>query len=285
MLNGLANLSKSPEDALKLLNNAIEINDKSASSYGARQNIYIKLKKIDLAYNDYKKAINNINQKEMDCALIYNNLGLLFLNYKNNNDSATKYFEKAIKLSPQSPNNGLIYMNLGVIKNREGKFEDALIYFQKAEVTNPKSDLILFNFAYLLSDLKRNTEALDKISKAIIINSSDAVYFNLKGVILLDLSSFNEAEKELKKALEINPNSGTASYNLGNLFGEQNDHVQSIKYYDKAVLLNYDLESTLVNRALQKIEINQVSSACIDLERAFKLGRKDIKPLIEKTCN
>lgn len=284
-LVGLANLSKSPKDALILLNKAILIDDSCVTAYGARGSIYIDLEKIDLAYDDFLKGISINNPNEIDISTLHFNMGQLFANYKNNNDSAAKYFENAIKLSPQSPNNGLIYMNLGVIKNREGKLDEALIDFQNAVAIDSKNDLILFNFAYLLSDLKRNTEALDKISKAIIINSSDADYFNLKGSILLDLSSFNEAEKEFKKALEINPNFGTAFYNLGYLFGEQNDHEQSIKYYDKAVLLNYDLEATLVNRALQKIEINQTSSACIDLEKAYKLGRTDIKPLIDKYCN
>ena len=284
-LVGLANLSKSPQDALKLLDKAIAINDSCATAYGSRGVIYLNLAKIDLAQKDFKKAISYINQNEIDGATIYFNMGQLFLNYLNNSDSATKYFEQAIKLSPQSPNNDFIYMNLGCIRHRSGDLDNALINFQKAETINPQNDILLYNFALLLSDLNRNADALEKINKAIKINSKDDDYFDTKGTILSALSSFKEAEIAYKKAIEINPKSGGAYYNLGYLLGEQNNYEQSIKYYDKAVLLNFDLEASLVNRALLKIKIKNTSSACNDLERAYKLGRTDIKPLIEKTCN
>jgi len=211
-------------------------------------------------------------------------MGQLFSNYLSNSDSAVKYFEKAIKLSPQSTSNGLIYMNLAVINHQSSKLESALANFQKAESFDSKNDLLLYNYALLLADLNKNTEALEKISNAIDINSSDAEYFNLRGSILLSLSLLANAEKEFKKALEINPKYGTAFYNLGYLFGEQNNHEESIKYYGKAILLNYDLKATLVNRALEKIKIDNTLGACADLELAYKLGRMDIKSLIEKNC-
>lgn len=278
-LVGLANLTNSPEDAIKLLDKAISIDDNSGLAYGARMEKYMDLSKIDEAYSDSKKAMQLIP----DDATVNFNIGQLFANYLNNNDSARIYFKRAIKLSPESPNNSTIYMNLAIINHRSDKLEAALADFQKAEGINPKDSLMLYNFALLLSDLNRNKEALEKISNA-INNSSGAEYFNLRGSILLSLFSFDEAEKEFKRALQINPKYGAAFYNLGYLFGEQNSHEQSIKYYDKAILFNYDLKATLVNRALQKIRINKTSSACSDLKKAYELGRDDIKPLIKKNC-
>lgn len=40
-LVGLANLSKSPKEALSLLNKAIEIDDRSSIAYGARGSLYL----------------------------------------------------------------------------------------------------------------------------------------------------------------------------------------------------------------------------------------------------
>jgi|GEM_PF-491335 len=279
-LVGLANLIESPQAAIELLNKAISINDKSGLAYGARMERYMSLGKVTQAYEDSKRALI-LNP---DDATIYFNMGQLFSNYLSNSDSAVKYFEKAIKLSPQSTSNGLIYMNLAVINHQSSKLESALANFQKAESFDSKNDLLLYNYALLLADLNKNTEALEKISNAIDINSSDAEYFNLRGSILLSLSLLENAEKEFKKALEINPKYGTAFYNLGYLFGEQNNHEESIKYYGKAILLNYDLKATLVNRALEKIKIDNTLGACADLELAYKLGRMDIKSLIEKNC-
>lgn len=56
----------------------------------------------------------------------------------------------------------------------------------------------------------------------------------------------------------------------------------SISFYNKVVVLNFDLQSILVNLALQEIKVNKVSDACSHLERAYKLGRTDVKPLIDK---
>ena len=281
-LVGLANLSKSPKEALTLLNKAIEIDDKSSIAYGARASLYMEdLGKTDQAYNDLKMAIK-LNPSD---PILNFNMGQLFANYTNNLDSAVIYFEKAIKLSPQSPNNGNIYMNLAVLVHQTGNLDKALSDFRKAEAIIPESDLLLYNYAMALSDFGNEKEALSKINKAIANNPEDAEYFNLRGSILLGLSSFDEAETAFKKAIDLNPKYGAAYYNMGYLFGELNDHIQSIKYYDKAVNLNFDLESTLVNRALQKMKISRTSDGCADLKRAYKLGRTDIKPLIDERCN
>jgi len=283
-LVGLANLSASPVDELNFLNKAISIDKENASPYGARGALYLNLGEIDNAYTDLKKAISKEPNEATNIASVFFNMGQLFANYKDNIDSAIIYFKKAIQFSPQSPDNDRIYMNLAVIENRSGKLDDALGHYKEAEKINPKNDLLLFNFAYLLSDMNKNKEALGKINRAIKINSNDADYFNLKGSILLDLESYQEAEVEFKNAIKINPKFAVAYYNLGYLFSVILDHEQSIKYYDKAVLLNHDLKATLVNRALEKIEINNVSGACADLKKAYSLGRSDVKPLMEEYC-
>ena len=284
-LIGLAYLTKSLNESLRLLDKAILIDDKNATAYNSRATIYMTLNKIDLAYNDLVKAIHLSNPNEKNIATLYYNLGQIYMNYKNNEDSAAKYYEKAIHLSPQSPDNGLIYTNLAIIKHHAGKMELALKDFEKAEAINPQNDILLYNFSLLLNDLKRNSEALEKINKAIAINPKDADYHDTKGTICMDLASINEAIAEYEKAIKINPNSGRTYYNLGYLYGDTKKSDQSIKYYDKAILLNYDLKSSLVNRALEKRKIKNISGACADLKKAYNLGRTDTKSLIDELCN
>jgi superkiller protein 3 len=280
ILIGLAYLSDSPEKTLNLLNKAIELDSISGIPYIARISIFMNQGKINEAFNDAKMAFSIIPE---DATLNYN-IAQLYANYLNNNDSAIKYFERAIKFSPQSPNNSEIYMNIGVINYNSGRYENALNYYKKSEEINTENDLLYYNLASLLSDLNRNTEALEKINKAIKLNPNDAEFFNLKGTFFLIQSSLDSAEQQFKRAIEIDPKFAGAFYNLGYLFGEKMDHVQSIKYYDQAVLLNFNIEATLVNRALQKIKINKIESACDDFKRALELGRTDIIPTMEKYC-
>lgn len=277
---GLANLEKSPQKALELLDKSILTDDKNSLAFGARGALYMESEKIREAYDDFNKAIS-LNP---DDATTNFNMGQLFANYSDNMDSAIIYFENAIRLSPQSKNNDVVYMHLAVVKHRLGNSKNALPDFKKAENINPKNDLLFYNYAMVLSDLQRNSEALKKITKAIGYNSKDSEYYNLKGSILIDLSKYNEAEADFLTAIELNPNYGDAYYNLGYLNGEIGNHSKSINYYGKAVEFGCDLEATLVNMAIQKIKINKTSSACSDLTKAYALGRKDIKPLMNKYC-
>lgn len=285
-LIGLSNLAKSSKETLALLNQSISICNNSSIAYGARGAHYLTLGKVDLAYKDFIKAISldDFNETSFSCNL-YFNTGQLFLNYINNNDSAISYFEKAIKIAPQSPLNSSSYMNIAIIKQQENKLDESLIAYEKGEQIDSKNDLLLYNFALLLFDLKRNKEALEKINRAILINSNDADYFDTKGTILSALSLFKEAEIEYKKAIALNPKSGFFYSSLGHLYADQLKYEESIKCYDEAVKLNYNLKSTLVKRALMKIELNKNVSACNDLKKALKLGRTDVKPLIERYCN
>ena len=279
-LIGLSNISKKPNEALNFINQAIKMNPKNGIAFGARAAIYLEQKKIENAYKDFQKA----KKYDPSNSLIHFNIGQLHANHTKNLDSAIYYFEKAIKLSPQAQNNDMIYTNLGVIKHRSGRLAEAMQDLETAEKLNSENDLLLYNYAMLLSDEEEYSKALVKLNKAIEINSTDPEYYNLKGNILMDKLKFNESERAFKKAIEINPNYGTPYYNLGYLKSKQNNIQEGIKYYDKAIQLDFDLPATLVNRALLKIKLNKTKEACSDLNRALKLGRTDIKPLIEKIC-
>lgn len=279
-LIGLANISENPKDALNFLNRAIEIDTVSGLAYGARGAIFLEQENIEKAFKDFQKA-KKYDSYNPD---IHFNIGQLYTNYSNEIDSATYYFEKAIKLAPQAQNNDMINTNLGVLKHRSGKLDEALEHFKTAEKSNSKNDLLLFNYSMLLSDMEKNSEALDKINKAITINPKDPEYYNLKGSILIGQSNYEDAERTFLEAIEINPNYGAPYYNLGYLNSEQNNIREAIKYYNRAIQLDFDLPATLVNRALLLFKTNQSQDACADLNRALQLGRTDIKSLIERKC-
>ena len=279
-LIGLSNISTNANESLNLLNRAIEIDPENGLAIGARGVIYLEQENIESAFIDFIKA-KKYDSHNPD---IYFNIGQLYANYTNNMDSATYYFEKALKMAPQSLLNDGIYLNLGVMKHRSGKLEEAMQDFQKSEKLNSENDLLLYNYALLLSDAEQYQKAHIKINKAIEINPNNPEYHNLKGSILMDISDFQGADQSFKKAIEINPKYGAPYYNLGYLYSKQNNIQKGIKFYDDAIELEFNLPTTLVNRALLKIKLNKTKEACSDLNRALKLGRTDIMPLIENEC-
>lgn len=275
---GLSNLTDNPKDALGLLEKALQLDENNASVLASRATIYLEQGDIEKAMSDSRKSFyldpynapNNFN------------LGQIYAHYLNEPDSAMKYFERTIKLEPYSAQSASAYINLAIMENNGGNSKKAYQYAEKAVGLMPNNDGFQYNLAHILSDMGKNREALDAISKAIEINPQEVEYYNLKGAILIEMLRSEDAISVFRKCIEIDPEFGEAYYNLGYIYEQKNDHNMSIAFYNKAVLLDFDLQSTLVNLALQEIEIEKISDAYSHLVRAYKLGRKDIKPLIDK---
>lgn len=277
---GLANLSETPQDALDLLDKAITIAPDNAEILANMATFYLEQGDVERAYSDAKKSFtldpynapNNFN------------LGQIHALYLNQPDSAKKYYERAIKIEPHSVRSTPAYINLAIMENHSGNSRNAYKYAQKAVELMPDDDGIQYNVAHILSNIQKSKEALEAISKAIEINSAEVEYYNLKGSILIDMQKFAEAIDVFHKCIEVKPDFGGAYYNLGYIYGELDNHEQSIHFYNKAVQLDFDLEATLVNLAIQEIKANRKVDACIHLNRAYHLGRTDIKPLMDKYC-
>lgn len=275
---GLSNLADNSKDALELLNKALKLDENNALILANRAMIYLEQGDIEKAISDSKESFN------IDPYNVSNNfnIGRIYAYYLNKPDSAMKYFERTIKLEPQSVQSASAYIDLAIMENTSGNSRKARQYAEKAIELIPNNDDFQYNYAHILSDMGKNKEAMDAISKAITINPQKGEYYNMKGVILMEMLKFKDAINIFQKCIEINPDFGEAYYNLGYVYGQLDNHEQSIYFYNKAVLLNFDLQSTLVNLALQEIKVNKVSDACVHLEKAYKLGRTDIKSLIDK---
>lgn len=105
---------------------------------------------------------------------------------------------------------------LGVVLQKLGRNQDALLPLQKAASLSPNDAQAHSNLGNTLSDLGRLEEAEVSLRRAIAIknNSADA-HVNL-GATLNDLGRLNEAQACYLKALQIDPNLAEAHYNLGN---------------------------------------------------------------------
>jgi tetratricopeptide (TPR) repeat protein len=279
-LIGLSNLANSQNEALELLNKALELDSNDALALGNRATIYLEKNNIKGALLDCKKAL------ALDPYIANNNfnLGQIYAMYLNKPDSAIKYFSRAIKLSPYSSNSAFAYMNLALLETEKGNLKKAYKHMKEAEKIMPNNDVIQYNYSHILSSIGKTKMALMAVSKAIEINPNEPEYYNTKGVIFINEHNYKDAVDIFTKCIEVDSTYGGAFYNLGYIYSELNKHSQSIFYYNKAVQLKFDLEATLVNLALQEIKVNKQSDACRHLHNAYVLGRTDVKPLMDKYC-
>ena len=127
-------------------------------------------------------------------------------------DSAQTCYEKIVVLD--IPYKG-VYLNLGNLKYREGKYLEAIAYYKKEyKKYKTASSLVSIGYAY---------ESLGKIDSAIafydsalrITNNSLAHALFRKGQILMKLGNYEQAYSLFLNAYQSDPDNATYKYHLG----------------------------------------------------------------------
>lgn len=172
----------------------------------------------------------------------------------------------------------------------QGKFEQAIQFYDEALALKPEYSEALFNKGNALCELGKLKEAISFFDKALEINPEDWEALHNKGNVLLNLCCFNEALGCYDKALEINPNDVETIYNKGNLLFRLGRFEEAAQLFDEALALNPHLTEASINKALallifsepQKCEdtILRVENVLKTLESAWnpnKLSPEEIK--------
>ena len=121
------------EDAIKLCNEALELNSDNELAYLRRGTAYYYLKQYELAISDYNKAI----ELNPNFAMAYNNRGFTYGNL-GQYERAIQEFNKSIQLNP---NNDLAYINRGLAYANLGNFKQAIADVTKAIQLNPNDPM------------------------------------------------------------------------------------------------------------------------------------------------
>ena len=97
------------------------------------------------------------------------------------------------------------------------------------------------------SNLKNDKGNIDLYIGNEKFESKEAYKFNSEGIEFVKKSEYKKAEIMFLKALENEPNNPTILNNLGNVKKFQNEYEESIKYYEKSLLVS---DSLYLNSAL-----------------------------------
>ncbi|NKQ38425.1 MAG: tetratricopeptide repeat protein, partial [Methanosarcinales archaeon] len=127
------------------------------------------------------------------------------------------------------------YFEIGNIYYKLSKYDEALMFFNKAIEINPDDAEAWYNKGVVLGELNRPDEELKAYNKAIEIKPDDAEAWYNKGVVLGKLNRPDEALKAYDKAIEIKPDYAEAWYNKGVVLGKLNRPDEALKAYDKAI--------------------------------------------------
>ena len=213
-------------EQIKKFEELIKLDPQNLVNYFNLGNIYIKLKKYDLALKIFKKAI------AIDKNFIqgYNNLANIYKELKNT-EEAIKFFKQAIKIDPNYIN--AIY-NLAIIYSETNSLENAILCYKNILKINPNYIPALNNFGILLKNINRYDEALKYFEKIISIDGNFLRAYNNIGTIAFETGDIKKAIYNYKKALKLNPDNFISYKNLLAAYENSNQ----IKSYEEILKLS-----------------------------------------------
>ncbi len=179
------------------------------------------------------------------------NMALEFAGQQNL-EAAHHYIQLAIKLKPDakySYTEGLIFLS-------ESRFQDALVYFQRAlqqgAGTQENKLAVLNAMGVCYKELGQNDQALEKFRE--VVNSQGVFsrfesYYNM-GIIYMAQQKLLDAEAVFIKVVEENPTYYKAYNKLGILDGIKGDWGDAATYFKKALeILSQDYGATQADGA------------------------------------
>lgn len=264
-LSNVANIKESFEqtgDIMKLLGNDI----KAAEYY--KKAVAIAPGDIDLRLS-YAKILDKIG-KEDEAVEEYNYI----LSKTGDNREILYALERIYKGKlEENPNDATITANLGAIMQKEGKFDDALKYYSKAEYINPSDINTRINVGTLYQqkgDFKTAITAYDSV----LIMFPDNVNANLyKGQAYEALGDNDKALNQYKKALSLDPNNIEVKNAMLGLTQKTMSPQDFIAYVKNNSGTNAG--STLYDYALQLHKKNKLDDAIVMYSEAINLIQND----------
>ncbi|GFR77474.1 tetratricopeptide repeat protein 6, partial [Elysia marginata] len=145
---------------------------------------------------------------------------------------AMQDYQRAIKLDPTY---ALAYFNAGNVYFHTRHFRQALEYYQKATVHNPKDESAFLNLAITKVLLHDPQGALSAFKVAAKLSPYSAhIYFN-RANLYTSLQQFDKAEREYSRALELKPDDSMMLKRRADVRGKLGRTAEAIEDYQRAV--------------------------------------------------
>jgi len=164
----------------------------------ARYNLATLLAK-EGKYTLAEKEYREILERHPIYSDVYNNLGVIRMR-QNRLDEAIEFFREAISQG-KSKSNSQIYCNLGLALEKKGEIKKAIVYYKKGIEVNPA-----------------NIECL-----------------NLLGFSYVKVNNFVEALNCFERILKVDRNNVQALQNIGNIYFERKRYGKALTYYQRAL--------------------------------------------------
>ncbi len=241
------------ENAIKLIEKAIELSPTTADFYCNCGEAYLAQKQYDIAIERYQRAI----ELKPEVAGAHNNLGNVF-RQSGQTEPALACYKKALSLQPDF---FIAHNNLGICAKEAGKAEDAVRHYEKAIALRPDYAEAHNNMANALLDLKKSARAIEHYQQAVKIVPEYAEAHSNMGNAFRNQGKLKEAILSYRKALALQPEFAMAHYNLGVALDESGQPEEAITAYRKAIAIDADYADAHNNLAFTLQELGRGEEA------------------------
>ncbi len=198
-------------------------------------------------------------------ATFWNNKGAS-LNALGRYQDALICFDKTLEIDPYD---ATAWNNKGNPLDSLGRHQEALTCYCKAIDIRPQDSRFWSNKALALRSLGRSEEALVSYAKAVELDPQNAVVWNNMAVLLTSLHRREEALTCAKKAVEIDPLSSAAWTNAGISFFDLGRTEQALASFAKAVEIDPSSVDALVKQGVALGQLGRHEDALMSFTKAL----------------
>jgi len=182
----------------------------------------------------FSKFVNN--QDNVALQVNRNNVQAIRLLSESRAPEADVLLQKTLKLDP---NNVFTLNNLGVAKEMEGEFEDAIRYYSTAAAQNSTdSAVVTMSTAWRGKPIAQMAAENAKKMRARLANEQTVearvARLNLRGVSAINRNEWQTARQDFQQAYQLDPNNAFSLNNLGYLSEMEGDRETAQVFYEKA---------------------------------------------------
>ena len=153
------------------------------------------------------------------------------------------------------------YLMQGSALSGQGKYEDALSYYERAEKEDPMNIEVYLSQGIAYANLDRLDEAKVQFEKALKVNRNSGIaYFHLGSIQLLQGETAAGVEN-YNRAIAKGYDDAQLYYSLGLMYEEQNDLDMAIRNYSKAIQRDALRPDIRIHKARLLIQGNHIPEA------------------------
>ncbi len=149
-------------------------------------------------------------------------------------DTAATKYDKVLEADPK---NLLALSNLGVVRYKQGRVDEAEGLLRKAAALAPNDSATRSLLGVIYFRKGRVEDAFSELTRAVTLDPRNAEAHNYLGITLSEKGWATSAEQEVRKAIELNPQYPDAHFNMAVLYarGKKPRYELARYHYQKAL--------------------------------------------------